>query len=245
MPAHIGAAMGGVPFHPEDIGWHSLIWAGGTEFQAEGYTHYTRLATCPDEFGGSADDGIVSPINWGSTFRVGQAAFGGEPHMYFSGNNRSVSTGDWSKADTTTVYTVVIVCWPTDWDDVHGTLFQDATDLNRLKIHTYPTVLSTWRINNTWAYLTPVQDGTNALCLKFDTSATTGQDVVSINGVTSNTNEFGVSTLKGMDIGADYGTYNEFEGGVAFVGVYDGDLRAHPDFSKLSAWCEATYGEPL
>ena len=244
MPAHIGAAMGGIPFHPEDISWHSLIWADGTEFQAEGYAHNDSLDTCPDEFGSASDDGKVFAMSSYSQFRTGQTVFNNEPYMSFRTFCRSVRTGDWVKADTTSTYTVVIVCWPDDWDIEHQTLFQDQTNPARFKIHTYPTVTNTWRINNTWAYLTPVHDGVNALCLKFVAGGATGQDVVSINGVTSNTTEFGAYTLKSMEFGGN-DIYAEFRGGIAFVGVYNGDLRADPDFSKLSAWCEATYGEPL
>jgi hypothetical protein len=247
MPTHIGALAGGTVFDPESIGWHTLFWAEGTEFKAQGYVHGDDLSTVPDEFGAAADDATVTASSH-HEYRTNTAVFDGEPHMYFSGSTsgNAITTGNFVKAAPTAQYTLVVIFWPIDYAADYQYLLTDNDNSNQLSMQIYPSSNNV-RLGPNASYLIIADDAPQAMCLYFDT-AVGGNDVVTNNGVShANTpTDFAVTTPGGLALGAR-GADNqyEFEGGIAMVGIYNGDLRAHDDWVSLSAWCERKYGVPL
>jgi hypothetical protein len=236
--------MGGVPFHPEDIGWHTLFWAEGTEFTAQGYANGDNLGAIADEFGVSADDAVVGPVTSSQEYEFGNAIFDGEPHFHYTGAGAAHLTGSWVKSNPGSQFTAVVVYWPTDMTS-ESTYIMSGVYGGGFNLHTTTHSSHMLRFSNMSSYLYPVKDQPQALAAYFD-SAVEGNDVVSLNGTTSGVTNFPVTGgLGGLAFGSRYDGNYEFRGGIAMVGLYDGDLRAHADWSRLSAWCNTKYGVPL
>tara|TARA_R110002110_G_scaffold27001_1_gene98783 strand:- start:482 stop:1210 length:729 start_codon:yes stop_codon:yes gene_type:complete len=239
MPAHIAAVMSPREFHPEDIGWHTLVWAGGTEFLLEGYADNDAITTAPDEFGAAADDLQASPSSSSQKFATGGTAFGGENCIEFDGTGAGLSSGTHAKTWAANAYTAVVVCWPLNTTNAQQ-IFGDTSGIPRMKIHIIAGS-STLRINGVNAQRAFTLNAANSVCAYIDSAAATDLDVVYLNGLLCGEDEYGANSMTGLEIGGD-GSTDPFHGSIAFVGLYNGDLRADAQFADLADWVSDTYG---
>ena len=247
MPAYLamGTEAGWSPV--KDMDWHTLFYASGAEFRAQGYADGDDLTAIQDEFGADADNAVPSHVNANQEFRTGDAGvLGGHDHFYFENATgaaptgvASCDTGTWSKSTTSGTYTVVMIWDSLDWSLRDQALFYDTTTASRLNCRT----VSDGRMvlgNKVVLGSGDGGDGVHTLLVYTATGSATGY--VNFDGVRRATSQnFGMSAPNGVQLGTSTFDNSQFYGGIALFGIYDGAMSAG-DQTLLSDWSLGRYG---
>jgi hypothetical protein len=249
MPAYlgIGTAAGWSP--EKDMTWHTLFYASGAEFRAQGYADGDDLTAVQDEFGADADNAVPAYVNANQEFRIGDAGvLGGHGHFWFADGGPAtlaptgaapLDTGTWAKSTTSGTYTAVMIWDSADWSIRDQALFYDSATIATLNCRT----VSDGRMvvgNKFVTGLGAGVDDVHTLLLYTATGSATGY--LNFDGVQRMAStDFGMSAPNGLRLCASSSGGSQFYGGLALFGIYDGAMSAG-DQTLLSDWSLDRYG---
>ena len=236
--AAAGVSVGGGAFNPEtDITWHSLFWAEGTDFQAQGYTDTDTVTNWPNETGET--DAASSPA-W-PTFDASNPDLNGQPAVDFSTSNGTrIETANFSTPPSYPISVVVIGKFGAG-SGLNDALFDgnDSTNRNSILIGSG----STWRIFATSGTVQGGTSDTNPHLFVGYFDGSTGNERLDVDGTTvTSGSDAGSAQLDGLRIGnLRAGTFS-CEGHIAMLGIYEGDITADGSWGDFTTWVEDHYG---
>lgn len=243
-------AGGSSRFNPLSLDWHTVYWAEGPEFKAQGYESGDLLSTIPDEIG---SDNLSCSASSGFYFDTGTSMLG-DSHTF--SNNGASGPGPkrttWLKGNPTLPYTIVCIAetystsssstgnyyWRSE--GVGGAVFQEAVDsasspavLNAGDT-SFPLIVSSFGnfsalANTPHAYRSTVTSGTDQVYLDGSSAGTNWRDA-------------GDSIIKGVTLMSIPSGGRGLKGGIGFWGLYDGSVTSDPGWSDFRDWCFEEYG---
>lgn len=217
-------------FSPEtDIVWHSLFWAEGSNFQALGYVDDEVITIWPNE---TAENDMNDSSN--VKYVAAEANLNSRPAVTPSGASPYVQTTSFvSPLDYATAgISIVVVCYhrtQTTW-----LVASPSTDgnMHNLEIHGSPT--ATWKVWRGSLSSTSVVVNPNTAYYALNI---TGTNSVVVNGATA-TASGGNNTLEGVRMWGN----TDSDTSIAFMGLYEGDIRLNSNYSLLNSWVSSHYG---
>lgn len=234
------AAAGG--FDPEtSITWHSLFWAEGTDFVAQGYTDTASVTTWPNETSES-DGSTTNDI----TYEASNTALG-QPAVLSGGAGYCRTPAFTTNPDYTSGISIVIIAEYTGSSSAVGALVDGITSGGRHQVLTGNTFKFDVYAGSTQSSSNGVHGtGAHSYLLTFDGS--TGNETLSIDGGADViAADAGSQTITGLSIGNRYDGHSarNWLGSIAFVGLYEGDITADGAWSDLQTWASDHYGVTL
>jgi hypothetical protein len=229
------AAAGG--FDPEtDITWHSLFWAEGTDFVAQGYSDTDPVGTVPNETG---ESDATSTTTARPLYTASSATLNNKPALSWTQPKYS-RTAAFSVAPSYTSGVSIVIIGFVNWNST-AFLVDGIAASNRNGIYQADAATDAWALYAGTASLGTASDSSPHLFVgKFSTS---GNDLLRVDGGTVHDAEAGSQTLTGLTLGA-HATLNTLgaNGDIALVGVYEGDIEADGSWSSFETWAETHYG---
>ena len=234
------AAGGGGPFNPEtDITWHSLFWAEGTDFVAQGYSDTDGVTTWPNETGevDMAGSGVDQ------TYDASDTVLNNQPSVQFSGTAGIGMEGAFTTApDYTSGMSVVTVARTTATDAIYG-YWSDADSHASGSLQQRANGSGRWTI---WAGVTSLSGGQPTVGAHLLTAFMSGSAVVNsrldVDGTNVLDGDAGSNQITKFRLGTLHGDDRHLQGAIAFVGVYEGDITTDGSFADLETWVEDHYG---
>lgn len=228
---------GGAEFNPEtDITWHSLFWAEGTDFQAEGYSDTNEITSWLNEAGEA--NGTV-PIGAKPTYVAAESTLNNQPAVRFTN-----APTKWVRVTYNTppsyaagVSYVLVVSWSTIGQ--YRGFLSSTSDKNLLyaggavKYSIYAS--GSVRSGSAWP-----SSGAALMVAYFDGS--TGSDKLWVNGALEVDANAGSGQATDMSFGALMTNNYSIDGAIPMCGVYEGNITAHGSFTDLETWAEDHYG---
>lgn len=221
-------------FDPEtSITWHSLFWAEGTDFQAEGYSDTDNVTTWPNETGES--DATQASGSSQPTYRSSVTALNNQPAVEGISSDK-MPTAAFSVAPSyASGVSVVAIANTTS----NSYIFGGIASGNR---NCVIRAAGGWQI---YAGSSVEQGGTSdndahLLVATFDGS--TGNDTLTVDGTGVIDADSGSHTLTGVTLMGRYTLGIPLVGHLAFLGVYEGDVTADGSWSDFTDWAEDHYG---
>lgn len=225
-------------FNPQtDITWHSLFWAEGTDFQAQGYTDTDTVSTWPNETGET--DATVSSNP--PSFDAVNAAYNDQPVVDFTAdNNRVIDTANFSSGPTYPISVVVIGNMGAA-SGINDAFFDGNDGTNRNSILRSADA-SQWRIFATSGSQVGGTADNNPHLFVGVFDGSTGNETLYVDGTSTISANAGSAQLDGLRIGnLSAGTFS-CRGYIALIGIYEGDITADGSWSAFEAWVEEHYG---
>ena len=238
------APAGGGAFNPEtDIAWHSLFWAEGTDFAAEGYADGDSVTTWPND-GTSAV--TMFPEGTAPLFESSNSTLNSQPAVSFASTNSSMAnaTGNPPFTPTTNLnldYTngvsvVVITYFPT-------TVANGSKPWGR--VSDSPR-WSMFRAGSNWYWYTGGPNTARAGAdanphLFFGLNGGGVQGRMEVDG--TGWDETGVAgdSLQAFELYGGRGSPSD-SGSVAFWALYEGDFRQDASYGDFKTWVGSHYG---
>ena len=233
--ATAGVAEAPAGFNPQnDITWHSLFWAEGSAFIAEGYSDTDNVTAWPNETGESAAN---NPSGSTRPYDDVNAAYNNQPTVFMNG---VLTTDNFTTAPTYPVSIVIIGNAGTLNVD---RLFFEGNDCSNRSQISATGLADHWRL-----YAGTIQDAaTNSadtqphlIVARYDGS--TGADTLSADGVRQISGDAGSQTIDGVTLAGNCNQQNPLAGDLAFVGVYEGDVTSDTEWWNFLDWVETHYG---
>jgi hypothetical protein len=223
------------PFNPEtSITWHSLFWAEGTDFVAQGYSDTDSVTTWPNETGEQDAAEATNP----PTYDAVNTEFNNQPVVDFDGTNDTLATAAFSSGPSYASGVSFVVIGRTENPEV-GAFFEGNTVNNALFDSTGERDLEQYRIQAGAAItsaVTTVNTSAHLHVVFFDGS--TGSDTLTTDGTSliSGAAGSGQATLIKMSASA------KLSGQIAFLGIYEGDITANGSWANFETWVTDHYG---
>lgn len=221
------------PFDPEtDITWHSLFWAEGSDFLAQGYSDTDTVTTWPNETGesdGAADGAPVLDID----------GVAGQPAVVYNGSNSHATSAFSVNPSYTSGVTVVVIGRQVGSDGGNRFLFDGIGASNRNAVFRSGGtggVIYAGSSQNNASFTNDADFGLTAFY------STSGNEVLTVDGVETVNAAAGSQTLTGLTIGENYAGSNGGTWRVAFFGVYEGDITGDGSWADFQSWASSHYG---
>lgn len=233
--AAAGVSAGGGSFDPTVISWHSMFWTEGDDFIAEGYSDTDAVGTWPNETGESdATEATNRP-----TFDAVNAAYNDAPTVHFSASNSKLQTGTFSTSPTTASSIVVVG----NYGVVSGyrCLF-DSVSGTRRQAFWVSADGTQWTIFARSAEVSGGAADTNPHLFVCYFDGSSGNDTITVDGTEVASGNAGSSTPTGLTLGNLTNGTGSFQGDLAFVGKYQGDVTAHESWGAVEAGIASHYG---
>ena len=228
-------APAGPTFDPEnDITWHSLFWAEGTDFLTQGYSDTDPVGTWPNETGETdATQGT------GANQPTYSATGGPNSKPCVTGDSTDyLATGSFSVAPSYTSGVSFVAVGGTAATSSQN-IFGGSGATNRNLMGKSST---NWRV---FSGTTPITGGTSdtndhLFVGWFDGSS--GNEKLWVDGSLVVDGNAGVQTIGGITLMADYAGGNNWAGDLSFVGVYEGDFTQDASYPDFISWASSHYG---
>ena len=214
-------------FNPQtDITWHSLFWAEGTDFVAQGYSDTDSVTTWPNE------TGETDALSFGNlpTLTASYASLNSQPALHFA--TTTVATVSSFSVNPTYPISIVMI-GRIETAAGFGEMFDGAgSDFSRIYMNSPPTQ---WRLfAGTIRSGGTVDTNPHLWVARFDGS--TGNDRLDVDGTTVIDANAGSTTIQSAVVGgAPVQAYS-------LVGIYEGDITADGSWASMVAWIEDHYG---
>lgn len=223
-------------FNPQnDITWHSLFWAEGTDFVARGYSDTDSVGTWDNETGESdATEATNKP-----TYDAVNSAYNDQPVVNFGTSTTILKTANFSSAPSAPNSVVVIGNWGLLVS--YLTIFDgnDSTKRQALLLKAGAAQYDLYA--GTEVFGGTPNTNPHLFVTYFDGS--TGNDTLEIDGVGTIDTNAGSGTIDGLTIGnLIVSPGNCFKGNIALIGIYEGDITADGQWSNFTAWVDEHYG---
>ena len=239
MPHPVMAALQANPasgFNPEnDITWHSLFWAEGTGFKARGYSDGGTVSTWDNETG----ETDATSGNTKVTYDEVDTNLNNQPSVAFNGTNGALETAAFSVNPT---YSISIVAIISLVDTAANRTICDnyASPNHRLFFRGSDDKIA-WKIGTTTTASTFVA-GAGAHGVVATADGSTGNETITVAGTTYLNTNVGDDTISGLSIGKDTGSAHVYNGTIALIGIYEGDVTADGSWSDFQTWASDHYG---
>jgi hypothetical protein len=220
-----------------------LWWAGGPAFQALGVANGGAVGTIPAERTAvSAATAQFSQSTAGKKplYRSAAASMNSQPAWEFDGSDDTmVSGGTFTGGECTVPYSMVVIA---QCDTTSGPRrIIDSNNTGGFRNIIGQSSTTHWEM-----YCgADIQGGTTTTgAHAFRGYVTSGSsDVLTVDGSTVVTSQAGSDTMQGLRMGSDTDGFSYLhDGHVALVGVADGLITSHGDWSAFVTWVSATYG---
>ena len=223
------AGVGG-DFNPEtDITWHSLFWAEGTDFVAEGYADTNDVTTWPNETGQTNATEVTDT----PTYDAVNASFNNQPTVAYGDDDR-LGADPFSVAPT---YPISIVAIGNVAAGGARYVF-GGNDADH-RTDSYASG-GEWRMTRGG---TTVGAGTQDSLPHLFVMNADSTDTLTIDGVGVLSGNSGPDQIEGLILGHYFGTADASVGGnIALIGIYEGDITADGSWSDFETWAEDHYG---
>ena len=175
--------------------WHSLFWAEGQQFQAQGYADTNTVTTWPNETGESDLDSTDSTK---PTYVASESDLNSKPAVSFTNHNLYTSSAFTSNPSYTSGATIVMIL---DLD-VGGGYQCDGIAANNRNIMSNTSV---WRIFGGDSFVTGGTPTTGQWLLRGFFSGDAGNEIMWANEVQVASGNGGSDTLTGVTIGGVWG----------------------------------------
>ena len=231
------ALAGGATFDPVTaFTWHSLFWAEGPDFVAQGYANGANVTNWPNET--TEQNASNSTFSPSPTYVASEAAFNGQPAVDFTGGLKKTAA---FTANPT--YPLSIVCVVlTDAPATRQLAFDGLNAGSRNNFEYYTTKYGIYAGSaDTVGSTTATTDPLFVRCL-FDGS--TGADKLYINESLEVNSNVGSNKIAGISLGGS-DLIGGLNGRMALVGLYQGDISGDGSWSALKTWVTAHYGITL
>jgi hypothetical protein len=226
-------------FSPLQLGFNHLYWAEGPEFVAQGIADGGTVQTWPDEIG---------------TANATQATSARRPLYRTSGTGLSQPCIDFDGGDDcfpavafsptfSVPHSVVIIAYndATNIDDY----IIDGMDSGHRRIVGLQATSNIFRhYAGASGTAGPPTGHVTVAKRGFVSKIVSGSsDILKIDGNVWSTVNAGDQAFNGISIGGAYdGLGAEFDGRIALVGTYDGDVETAPKWAQFAEWAWAKYG---
>jgi hypothetical protein len=228
--AGITQQQGAGGFNPEtDIAWHSLFWAEGAAFKALGLADGDDVTTWPDEMQFIAN---LPYVGTAPTYESLNSELG-QPSVSLGGAGGFVGAA--FATSVSQPFTIVLVC-----DDQVATTSQSALWSGNVIVWSFNSFYR-WKTRTNIDGGTPV-NGAQSIIGLADSASTNSSLWVNSSEVIANA-DTGTSDTTNHEIGNVNGSYY-FQGGISFVGLFDGDLTLESNYADLLGWLQSHYGTP-
>ena len=261
-PHSVAAAAGG-GFNPEtDITWHTLFWAEGTKYKATNSVNNAQITTVPDEYGAAADDATMATGSAHFTHQTGTAGvLNGQPHWKTSSySHGNMTTGTWAKAVPSGPTTsLIIICEPNAPRSMgmmmDGPMAGNGYGIVQDHMSAGLRIYGNDTIGLTSFGTGHILPGGSVNAIRISRSTIVADAYIHLNSIAPI--PFGTASTGGF---ASYGYPNQgvqlnsfsqtggtypFQGAMPFVGIYDGQISSHAQWSNLKAWALSHYGATL
>ena len=262
-PHSVAAAAGGA-FNPEtDITWHTLFWAEGTKYKATNSVNGAQITTVPDEYGAAADDATMATGSPHFTHQTGTAGvLNGQPHWKTTNSiHGQMTTGIWTKAVPSGPTTsLIIICEP-DAARLMGMLIDGPMNGGYGFIQDQVSGSYGLRLYGPDAtgltnfYSGQRLAGGSVNAIRISKSTIAADAYLHLNGLAPilfGSASGGWSHYGYPNQGVHLNSYSSgtsgsfpFNGAMPFVGIYDGQISSHAQWSNLQAWALSHYGATL
>jgi hypothetical protein len=209
----------------------------------------------PDEYGAVADYATMSPGSPNFTAQTGTAGvLNGQPYWKTTALDHGfMTTGTWAKTPPSTALSEVIIIFQPIPTYPQLSMFMNGP-ISGVQGFVYTHTDGTLRTQG-WVGggPSPTNNAPNAMRWTRSTVAGSGgaNAYMRLNATTpfaSLANHYyGIPSSQGVMLNSYYaGTNNySFQGAIAFLGIYDGNLASHAQWSNLKAWALSHYGATL
>tara|TARA_R110002126_G_scaffold36734_3_gene111469 strand:- start:14479 stop:15252 length:774 start_codon:yes stop_codon:yes gene_type:complete len=244
----VAPAAGGA-FNPEtDIAWHSLFWAEGTDFKALGLADGASVATWPNETGES--DATQATEAYKPFYNDADSVLNNLPSVEVK--EPGSSTPSWMKTaafSTAPSYTggvsFVAIAYKVgtapDRQGMSGGLDNNNTNTVFAR---YGTSVRIWAGGAARAGSTSMGNNVAHLVVaKF--TGSTGNDTMALDGLSPTIDaDSGPDQIDGLMLFAHPGnpTNEHLVGGIAFLGVFEGDITQDASYGDFKTWVGSHYG---
>lgn len=218
-----------------DISWHSVFWTDGPNFVAEGYADSDPITVWPNETSeGDAFDGATAP-----TYDAVAPLLNNAPAARFTGTgDKEVRVASFSSAPTQP-YSIVVVAEKA----AGGTGDQYICDSTQRTIIGEHTSGVMGIFAGTWLLAASEYNADEHLFVGVFNGASS--EFLVDNTVVASGNAGTATPSTNFTIGNRYtpsAAANDYNGAIAFLGIYDGDITAHGQWSNFVSWVTTTYG---
>lgn len=230
----------GGAFDPEtSITWHSLFWAEGTDFVAQGYSDAGAVGTWPNET--SEVDATQSNEPKKPLYEASVTALNNQPAVTFDGTADTLGTGVFTGGAISQPVTIVVVGENHDAGTERRYVYDGGTVNEKRMLLAKGQVSDYWSI---WAG-TWVDSTTAAAAAAFGSVALykATPATLTVDGTAIASGDEGDFPLDGIQIGASFATTVDFwDGSIAFLGIYEGDITSDGNWSAFQSWVSTHYG---
>jgi hypothetical protein len=232
-------AAGGGAFNPEtDITWHSLFWAEGTDFVAEGYSDTDEVLTWPNETGEQAAVGVTTKV---PLYVAADTDLNGQPSVQWDvGSQGNLNTALFDTAPNYAsggVSLVAVMVTDASVSDVYA--FTGPTNPSLLRVQGDDR----FRINagfSKYSIAGAVPAPGVGYLIHVNFSGDTGYDTLFLNdaNIRAAPDDAGSNQLVDFRMGNAVANMQ-----LAFMGIYEGgDIAADASWPDFKTWVSDHYG---
>jgi len=220
-----------------DINWYSLFWSSSSA--NSGYSNGNAVGTF---YNSTAESDFTASGTVRPTFTSSSATLNNQKSLSFDGSDDTMTcTYGTPPSYTSGVTTVVIGDGSGITSSAFNVLVSGTDFAAENRIGTSST--NTWVINAGTGVQGGTQDTNAHLWLLF-CDGSTGNDSLDIDGSSViSGSDAGSEQITASRIGANAGATGSFwNGKIALVGYYEGDLRSDGNFASFKTWVASYYG---
>lgn len=225
-------------FDPElDMAWHSLFWAEGTGFVAQGYSDTDSVTTWPNETGESdATEATNRP-----TYDASHASYNSQPVVNWSSSLTKLMTSEFTSNPTYPISIVVIGNMGSTGSNLVIVDGRTTDPLTRNVIQNQDG--SGWQIFSGSTVQFGGTKDTSPHLFVASLDGSTGNDSLTVDGTTviSGVNA-GSAQIDGLTLGNYPAAGYSFAGNAALFGIYEGDITQDPNYANFLLWASRHYG---
>jgi hypothetical protein len=228
-------AAAGPSFDPEtDITWHSLFWAEGTDFVAQGYTNGDAVGTWPNETGETD-----ATATTGATFTAADADLNSQPSVATTVAANLQTAAFSSNPSYTSGVSIVVIGYV--GEESNGVFFDGRVSTNRNNLWRQFTLYKIFAGSSVSSAVVATV-GAKLMVAQFDGGA--GSDSLVVNGTSILSGNAGAQTLTGASLATRFskGATEASLGSWALFGVYEGDITVDGAYADFEAWVTSHYG---
>lgn len=228
--AGLKSAAGGAAFDPESVGWHSLFWAEGTNFVAQGYSDTDNVTVWPNEMAENDADSY----NTVPTYDASNSQLNNQPCVLFGLPNGNISVTSFVSNPSYSSPPLSIV--------VIGATGQSTSSFvgNGNYISKSSTV---WTLSGGGTISGGTADNNAHLFVgQFDGTTGDNGDGLFVDGTQVADGSAGSTQITSLCIGAYSSTLSRVNGPISLVGLWEGDVMAESWWADFESWVSSHYG---
>jgi hypothetical protein len=220
-------------FDPEtDITWHSLFWAEGTDFVAQGYTNGNAVGTWPNE---TSEKDATEATNK-PTLTATNASFNDKPTVDFSANTAHKLVTDNFTSNPVYPISVVVVG---SIRDLNNAVIVDGNDASNRNTIQRGDPNTRWQIFSGNSVFTTGADANPHLFVASFKGAA-GNSTLSVDGTQVINGSSGSGKIDGVTLG-NYPLGGFSGGNLALCAIYSGDITQDGEWANFKTWVEDHY----